>query len=143
MLRLDFSPSYRLAGVLTLAHGMGLFSLWVTDWPLALKIVVAMLVCASGAFYVRRDALLQAPRSLTSLLLKSDGGTEATQRDGTTLTGRQLPGNFVYPWFTVIAWLPDGARFSRTVAVLSDSLAAEQFRELRVWLRWRRVEKIL
>ena len=89
-------------------------------------------------FYLRQDGLLQMPHSAIAILLKDDGSIEVTTRDGTTIAGQQVPGSFVHPWFTTVLWRADGARFSRSVIVLPDSLPPDQFRELRVWLKWRR-----
>ena len=44
---------------------------------------------------------------------------------------------FVAPWLTVVRWRPAAAWFDRTVLVLPDMLPAEDFRRLRVLLRWR------
>lgn len=141
MLRLDFSPSYGLAGGLIVAHAAALFAVWIIDWPLWLKIAVSATLLASCGLHVRRNALLWSPRSVTALLLKSDGRAEAMLRNGTTMVGMQTSGSFVHPWFTSIIWRPQDFRFSRAIGVLPDSLPAEQFRELRVWLKWRRMKK--
>jgi hypothetical protein len=45
-------------------------------------------------------------------------------------------GSFVAPWLTVVRWRPPGARFDRATIVLPEMLSGEEFRELRVRLRW-------
>jgi toxin CptA len=47
-----------------------------------------------------------------------------------------LRDSLVTPYLTVLNVLPQGARFSRSVVILPDSLDAESFRQLRVWLKW-------
>jgi toxin CptA len=53
------------------------------------------------------------------------------------LIGRLLEGSLVHPYLTTILFLPVRGRFARAIVVLPDSLSATQFRELRVWLKWR------
>jgi hypothetical protein len=45
---------------------------------------------------------------------------------------------YVGAWVTTIVWRPDGARWSRAILVLPDMLPAEDFRRLRVMLRYAR-----
>jgi len=123
-----------------LAHGASIGIIAIIDWPLWLKGLIWIGVFASCAFHFGRDALLLFPSSIVALLLKSDGRIEVTQRNGKILIGQQLKGGFVHPWFTTILWRNENAKFSRATVVLSDSLPREQFRELRVWLKWRRIE---
>jgi toxin CptA len=52
------------------------------------------------------------------------------------IEGRIVAGSFVAPWLTIVHWRPQGARFTRTLAVLPDAIDAEAFRALRVILRW-------
>ncbi|MES2354316.1 MAG: protein YgfX [Pseudomonadota bacterium] len=141
MLRLSLSPSRYLAGLLILAHGASIAIVAIIDWPLWFKVLISLGVFASSVFHLQRDALLRSPSSIVAFLLKSDGQIEVTQRNGKILIGQQLKGSFVHPWFTTVLWRAEGARFSRANVILPDSLPAEQFRELRVWLKWRRIEK--
>lgn len=52
------------------------------------------------------------------------------------VSGRLRPGSFVAPWLTVVRWRPLGAWLDRTVLVVPDMLAPDDFRRLRVLLRW-------
>ena len=45
-------------------------------------------------------------------------------------------GSFVAPWLTIVRWRPEGARFDRTFLVVPGMLEREDFRRLRVLLRW-------
>jgi hypothetical protein len=51
-------------------------------------------------------------------------------------TGNVRDGSLVAPWLTIVRWRPDGARFDRTVLVLPGMVGEEDFRRLRVLLRW-------
>ena len=50
--------------------------------------------------------------------------------------GSARDGSFVAPWLTVIRWRPLGAWRDRSLLVAPDMLGAEDFRRLRVLLRW-------
>lgn len=140
MLRLSFSPSLQLVILLVAAHLLGIASVWAIDVGVEIKALASVAVIGSCIYNVRRHALLRAPYSVIGMLLKTDGSVEVGLQSGAILQGRQIPGGFAHPWFTAIVWQAEHARFSRAVAVLPGSLPAAQFRELRVWLKWRRVE---
>lgn len=75
--------------------------------------------------------------SLLALRLEQSGGI-AVSRGGQEgfVAAELLPGATVHPWLTVFRTkLADGQRLAVVVAV--DSMAAEDFRRLRVFLRWR------
>jgi hypothetical protein len=58
--------------------------------------------------------------------------------EGRWRCGRIVDGSFVAPWLTIVRWRPRGARFDRTVVVLPGMLSSEEFRQMRVMLRWAR-----
>ena len=58
--------------------------------------------------------------------------------DGRACDGDILADSYVGHRLTTIVWLPDGARRARTLMVAADTLSAEDFRRLRVALRYGR-----
>jgi len=58
--------------------------------------------------------------------------------DGRLIAGHVRSATYVGALVTTIVWRADGARWSRTVLVVPDMLAAEDFRRLRVMLRYAR-----
>lgn len=70
------------------------------------------------------------------LLLRGSGGIDVCTPDGAWAAGSVRAGSFVAPWLTIVIWRPEGARLDRAVLVLPDMLPKEDFRRLRVWLRW-------
>jgi len=103
--------------------------------PLWSKLALAVLLLSSLLYYLRRDAWLQLPASCIGLVLEGDGAI-LLRRDGVRLPCEILHDSLVMPYLTVLNVLPQGARFARSVVVLPDSLEAESFRQLRVWLKW-------
>ena len=58
--------------------------------------------------------------------------------DGRACDGDILADSYVGHRLTTIVWLPDGARRARTLMVAADTFAADDFRRLRVALRYGR-----
>ena len=64
-----------------------------------------------------------------------DGGLEV--RDGPEWGKVQVhPQSTVLPWLVVLRYRPQAGQRWRAWVILADSLPAEDFRRLRVWLKW-------
>jgi hypothetical protein len=85
-----------------------------------------------------RVALRRGVRTVTALTLAHNRMVIASLGDGTRVAGHVRGATFVGSLVTSIVWRPDGARWSRAVLVLPDMLPAEDFRRLRVLLRYAR-----
>jgi len=130
-----FHSSYYLAAMLITAHGATLAALFPLDFPIWAKTALAFLVLLSLGYHLWREAWLFAPSACVALMLEGDQVVLST-RGGEQLTAQILRDSLVTPYFTVLNILPQGARFSHSVVILPDSLDAESFRQLRVWLKW-------
>jgi len=93
--------------------------------PLAGTLLLATWTACVAIDAVRRS------RQSRELALAGDGSLTVDARPGVVREGC-----FVAPWLTVIRWRPAGARFDHTLLVLPDMLPADDFRRLRVLLRW-------
>jgi hypothetical protein len=81
----------------------------------------------------------RARRSMTrvrAMRLDPAGTMEVWSLDGALASGSVRDGSFVSPWLTLVRWRPRGARIDRTVLILPDMAKPEDFRRLRVALRW-------
>ncbi|MDE2311416.1 MAG: hypothetical protein KGL01_11420 [Betaproteobacteria bacterium] len=128
-------PSHYLAAVLIAAHGVTLAVLFPLALPLWAKAALASLLLLSLVHHLRRDAWLSAPAAGVALMLEDERAV-LTTRGGEQLAVRILRDSLVTPFLTVLNVLPQGARFARSVVILPDTLDAESFRQLRVWLKW-------
>jgi toxin CptA len=72
------------------------------------------------------------------LTLREDGVLDYQCLDGTTGCGRVDARSTVTPWLVVILLREDDGRRS-SLTLLPDALRAQDFRRLRLWLRWRAV----
>lgn len=64
-------------------------------------------------------------------------GRLAVRQDGDWLAAVVAPDTLVWAWLVVLRYRVAGSARWANVVVLPDSLAADDFRRLRVWLRWR------
>ena len=75
-------------------------------------------------------------RGVRALALDRSRAIRVRDGRGRWRSGIVQEGSFVAPWLTIVRWRPDGARFDRAFLVLPDMVGAEDFRRLRVLLRW-------
>lgn len=130
-------PSRYLAAVLVAAHGAALALLFPLVLPLWAKAALAMVIIFSLVYHLRRDAWLSSKISAMTLILEKES-IVLELRGGDQLAGQVLRDSLVTPYITVLNILPQGARLAHSVVILPDSLDAESFRQLRVWLKWGR-----
>jgi len=134
-LQLDLKPSLRLAGLLLAVHALALVAACVSlaGWP---RVLVGFGVLLSGAGCLA-EVLQRSPRAAVALELREDGGASWRDRGGSWHEGRLRSDHFVSAVLVVMGL--DVAGYGRKwLVLLGDSALPEDFRRLRVWLRWRR-----
>lgn len=127
-------PSRIFALILLVAHFLALFALFAV-LPLWAAVTCIFPLGASLLHYLLRDAWLRLGNACVGLAPDGDG-MAMVLRDGSHLPCAVLKDSMVTPMFTVLRLRPEGARMARVVVILPDSMAAEAFRGLRVWLKW-------
>lgn len=137
MLRTGIAPSPSLAALLVIVHlgADACVLVFIPAWW-AVAILIATL-CASLAFYLRRDALQLSGDAVIEVTLREHGRCELLTRGGVTLEGTVAGSSFVSPLFTVLNVRLHGGHRLRSVVVMPDCAVAEDRRRLRVWLRCR------
>ncbi len=98
--------------------------------------VAGALGWAAAAF--RRHALLRGAGAVTELRLAADLVLVAHRADGALVAGHVRSSTYVGASLTSIVWRPDGAWRSRAILIVPDMLPADDFRRLRVMLRYAR-----
>jgi hypothetical protein len=94
-------------------------------------------VIACGCAIALRNVVGRA--SPASLQVDIDRRIHVTTRDGRVREGEVLGDSYVGSRLTTIVWRPDGAWLARTILVLADTLPTDDFRQLRIVLRYGRV----
>src|SRR5712691_11034556 len=133
-LRFDLKPSFKLAGLLAVAHVLALGAAWVSlaGWPQAL---VGLGVLLSGAGCLA-EVLQRSSRAVLSLELREDGRASWRDRSGRWDEGGLGNEHFVSAAFVVLR-LDRTGRGRKWRVLMGDSARLDDIRRLRVWLRWR------
>jgi hypothetical protein len=127
-LHISLQRSYRLLLVQWLAHGVAVFAVLCADIPDGFIWLLLVLVAASLLYQHR-------PMPVTGLILHGDGRIEKVGADGTASTMTLHRHTTVLPFMTVLLYRQNGRLAA--LPLLADSLAAEDLRQLRLYLRWR------
>ena len=122
-------------GLAALAVLAVVFALPLAAWQQGL-VTLAVLAWAARAFVV--VALRRSPRAVTELRLAPDLVLVAHHGDGRLVAGHVRSATYVGELVTSIVWRPDDAWRSRAILVVPDMLPADDFRRLRVMLRYAR-----
>jgi hypothetical protein len=126
-------------GVLAVATIALTLAMPLEPW-LQAALVVALVAWAAASFHV--VALHRGRRAVTEIRVAPDLMLVACMGDGHLAAGHIRAATCVGPWMTTIVWRPDGQRVSRTILVLPDMLPTEDFRQLRVMLRYARSAEV-
>ena len=126
--QISLRPSRRLLMVQVVAHLAAIVALLGATLPSWLALLFLLLITASAA---------QARKGLRAgtLVLHGDGRLEADGPGGTPHEVCVHAHTLVLPFLVVLLYREDGRL--RSLTLLADSLAEEDFRQLRLWLRWR------
>lgn len=149
LLAIRLKPSIRLAGMLSFAHLAAIVLLLPLELSIWAKFAGSALLVVSLVFYVRRYALLRSPDSISGLELTNEMVCTVETKGGDRTACALLGSSFVAPYLTVLELMPlrlsrdeQAPRswrsyFSRSVVILPDGIDPEEFRQLRVSLRWK------
>jgi toxin CptA len=119
------------------AHGFAAGMIWMVPWPYGARLGLLAALAGSAVFYLRRDGLRAMAHSIVALRLASDCRVEIQTRRGEWLEGELLGTTFVTPGLAVVNMKPRERRFARHVVIFPDAVDPEDFRRLRVLLRWK------
>ena len=127
---MDLRPSRLLACILVLAHGLALAAAWIALGGWARDLALAGILASLGA------CLARGRRVPASLELHEDGRAAWLTRQGGWRQGALGKNNFVSAALVILE-LTSGDEGRYWMVLLGDSVSTEDFRRLRVWLRWR------
>jgi len=122
----------RLLLVLTvLLHGLAAASLVVLPWPLSIRLLLLALLAWSLWQQIFR------PSTVVGLCLAASGELSCQFANGEQAFVRVQPDSVVFSQLLVLRIRDGESGRLETLALLPDSMPSEQFRVLRLWLRWR------
>lgn len=152
-IQLDFKPSVLLSAIIVLMSLGACSILILLDFYWQIKLLTLILVVISATYSLCRVSLLLLPWSCVALNINAKNQMQLSLRSGGQLLVAVQKNSVVTPYLTVLnikitnddelKALPFIARILLlmhrkvySVVILSDSLEAESYRQLRVWLRW-------
>lgn len=127
-LLLTVASSRRLAFALGLLHFSALAAVWLASLPMGMQLAASLGV----GFSLYRHSRPQPP---IRLRCHADGRLEIWQT-GIWRQAEAIHPAMLLPWLTVLRYRPHGQRHMSTQVITPDSLPEDDFRRLRVWLRW-------
>jgi len=107
----------------------------VTPGSAALRILAATWI-ACGGLEAFHTVVLHRGSGIRAIHMRRSGEIEILNGKGGHRSGVLRDGSFVAPWLTIIRWRPCDAHFDRAILLLPDMLPADDFRRMRVMLRW-------
>lgn len=131
-------PSRTVGVAIGIASLASLAIVLALDLPAWQQAAVAAGVLGWTALAFRRHALLRGAGAITELRLAADLVLVAHRADGLLVAGHVRHATYVGAQLTSIVWRPDGAWRSRAILIVPDMLPADDFRRLRVMLRYAR-----
>ena len=136
MLKVSLRPSWILAAILAVAHGAAIAAVVVVEMPLWLTFVVMVALIANLSLELRH-ASLRMPDAVVAIEVSSDNVLSIQTRRGVWLEYEVLGNTYVLSFLAILNLKQTDSGASKRVVILPDSIAAEDFRKLRVWLRWK------
>ncbi|MGH8750890.1 MAG: protein YgfX [Burkholderiales bacterium] len=136
-MNIALKPSKHLLLLLIATHAAAVIIIWLVQLPGWLQAAATLVLCLSLFFYSKRYAMLSALNSIIGIEIREERVCIIQTRDGKYLDCIILPTSTVYSWLTVLNLMQRDERVLRHVVIFPDAIATEDFRQLRVWLRWK------
>ena len=135
-LRISLGPS-RAASALICASCLSTAALvaWLPGPP-ALRGALVIVIATYAIVTMRHWATRSASRAIIGIEVDLDRSVCLTERAGRRVEGILQPDTYVGALVTTVVMRPEGKRRLRSTAILKDMLPAEDFRRLRLLLRF-------
>jgi toxin CptA len=142
MVHASLQRSRTIAVSLCLAHTAAGVILVLLDVPVWSKVALAFVLVLSVLHATCRHALLRTNRAVLGIEIKDRETAAVLCRDGRWRDARVLGSTYVTPLLTVLNLRLTGERLMRHVVLVPDNIDREDFRKVRVLLRWSRVPRV-
>lgn len=134
-LKVELQPSRHLAWLLGAVHCGALVVLAVMPLPAWVWVISSALIIASALLTISRQALRRGAKTVQALEFSDREALRARIGDGTWHGGRLLGSSTVGAGLTVLNLRIDTLGTTHVV-ITGDDISNDDFRRLRVWLRW-------
>ena len=133
---IELRPSRQLAVILGGAHLGAVLALAMLPAALWLQAGAIALLLLNAAYTIRRHAWRRGRTAVTALHFTDREQLRVRLHDGIWHTGRMLGSSTVSVLCTVLNIRLTDHRFPLHTVIMNDCIDIEDFRRLRVWLRW-------
>jgi hypothetical protein len=128
-IRIGLRRSRLLSWLLVVLHVLAAGSLFLTPWPAVVSYSLLPPVVLSAWRTLQ-------PSTIVGLRLAENGELGFLSPDGDLRSVTVQPDSAVFSWLIVLRVREFGQGRLHSLVLLRDSMSVEQFRLLRVWLRW-------
>jgi toxin CptA len=132
-IEIPLRASRRLVMILAVAHLLALAISWTVPLHWTMRAGLSAMVASSAVLTYRR--LRNA--DIDAIRVNIKGEFSVRSSGGEWLAASVLGSSFVAPYLTLLHLELEDRPGRRYVLLLPDALAADDFRRLRVWLKWR------
>jgi len=136
--RIALRRSRLFAVWLWLVHLATLAPLWLSGSPPFALGALTAVILMHGGWTTRRHALLADPGSIVAIALDDSHRVALFTRSGQSIHGEVAETTLVTGHLVVLAMRTGRYRTARYLVLLPDMLDADDFRQLRVRLKWTR-----
>ncbi|WP_090701059.1 protein YgfX [Nitrosomonas aestuarii] len=135
-LTIHLKSSKQLAAILLVMHCAAALILCFLTVSINVKWVGLLLLIVSLCFYFGHTVRLSFANSAVLLKFSDKADCELYTASGRVIDCTVLSSTFVSSYLTVLILQPAHCWLTRSVIIMSDTVDAEEFRRLRVLLRW-------
>lgn len=136
MVRVSLKPSRYILAALVTVHTAAAVVVWPLQIPGVAKATLVAFVVASFARSLWRNALLKTRGAIVAIALEDSQNVSVRTREGPWREARILGTSYVSPRLTALNLRVEGLTLVRHVVMVPDNVDSEDFRQLRVMLRW-------
>lgn len=136
-LSVQLKPSKYLATILSIAHLATIGVWWQLTIPTEFKLIGSFVLLFSLTLYCRHHAFLTSAKSFVAFELNETMECSLKTRSGQLIKCALLGSSFVAPYLVVLNLKSQHGASIHSIIILADAIDAEEFRQLRVLLRWK------
>jgi toxin CptA len=129
-------PSRRLGALLILLGAGASVALWLLPLALPVSLMLSVVIAGWALYRWHLDAKLRSMNSCVALRLEGDEAVVMVLRDGRHVPGRLSATSLITPFLVILNVSPEARRLRRSLVLLPDCMSRQNFRRLRVALRW-------
>jgi toxin CptA len=121
-----------------MAYGVAIALIFVIARVAWLQAIAIVAMLAHGVYILRTHVLLLGAHAVIAIEVDVADQLRVGTRAATWHVCEVLDSSYVMPYLTVLNLRDTAGGDITLVTILPDSLPADDFRKLRVWLRWKR-----